>query len=157
MRNNSIRKLSAFTLIEILITIVVISIAGTVLMGVYSNMVAKSADPIIQQQALAIAEAYMEEIRLKAFSDPDGVVEASRATFDDILDYSNLPDAKVRDQNGTEISSLSAYSVVVNVTPTGIGPIGDNIGPANSMRIDVVVSHPAIDPITLSSFRTSYF
>jgi MSHA pilin protein MshD len=160
MRNNSIRKLSAFTLIEILITIVVISIAGTVLMGVYSNMVAKSADPIIQQQALAIAEAYMEEIRLKAFSDPDVDDETKddRVIFDDIQDYIKLdPGHPAQDQNGNGINALSAYKVTVIVTPTGLGPIGDNIGPANSMRIDVVVSHPAIDPITLSSFRTSYF
>ncbi len=152
MRNNSIRKLSAFTLIEILITIVVISIAGTVLMGVYSNMVAKSADPIIQQQALAIAEAYMEEIRLKAFTDPDGIGGEARANFDNVQDYNGLPDTKVRDQNGAEILSLSSYSVSVTVA----GQPLETIGVANSVRIDVVVTHPAIAPITLSSFRTSY-
>jgi MSHA pilin protein MshD len=144
---------SAFTLIEVLVTIVVISIAGTALMGVYTSMVAKSADPIIQQQALAIAEAYMEEIRLKAFADPDGVEGETRANFDDIQDYNGLPDTKVRDQNGVEILSLSAYSVTVNVasqTFAGIANVAD------SMRIDVVVNHPAIDPITLSSYRVNY-
>ncbi len=152
MCSNSIGKFSAFTLIEILVTIVVISIAGTALMSVYTSMVAKSADPIIQQQALAIAEAYMEEIRLKAFTDPDGVGGEIRANFDDILDYNNLPDANVRDQNGAVIPSLSAYSVAVTVAAAPFA----GIPVADSMRIDVVVGHPAISPITLSSFRTSY-
>jgi MSHA pilin protein MshD len=151
---NKLRHLSsAFTLIEILVTIVVISIAGTALMGVYTNMVAKSADPIIQQQALAIAEAYMEEIRLKAFNDPDGIEGEARSDYDDIQDYNGLPDNTVRDQNGNAIGSLSAYTVSVNV----VGQPLAGIDAADSMRIDVIVNHPAIDPITLSSFRTSYF
>jgi MSHA pilin protein MshD len=152
MRSNSFSRISAFTLIEILVTIVVISIAGTALMSVYTNMAGKSADPIIQQQALAIAEAYMEEIRLKAFNDPNGGTE-TRPDFDDISDYNNLPDTRVRDQNGVIIPALSAYIVTVNVTPQ----VFSGIAATDSMRIDVMVSHPAINPITLSSFRTSYF
>jgi MSHA pilin protein MshD len=153
MRSNTISKFSAFTLIEILVTIVVISIAGTALMGVYTSMLAKSADPIIQQQALAIAEAYMEEIRLKSFNDPDGVGGETRQNFDNIQDYNGLPDTKVRDQNGAAITSLSAYSVTVSVVPQSFAGIATV---ADSMRINVVVSHPAIDPITLSSFRVNY-
>jgi MSHA pilin protein MshD len=151
---NKLKQLSsAFTLIEILVTIVVISIAGTALMSVYSSMVARSADPIIQQQALAIAEAYIEEIRLKAFSDPDGIEGETRPNYDDIQDYNGLPDNIVRDQNGVAVSSLSAYTVTVNV----VGQKLAGVAATDSMRIDVVVNHPAIDPITLSSFRTSYF
>ena len=152
MSNKPIRFSAAFTLIEILVTIVVISIAGTALMGVYSNMVSQSAHPIIQQQALAIAEAYMEEIRLKAFTDPDGIVGEARPNYDDIQDYNGLPDTQVRDQNGTPIPTLSAYTVNVSVTAQGIA----SIAAADSMRIDVVVNHPVIDPITLSSFRVNY-
>lgn len=151
MRNRFNYLISAFTLIEILVTIVVISIAGTALMGVYTNLIARSADPIIQQQALAIAEAYMEEIRLKAFSDPNGGVE-TRPNYDDIQDYNGLPDTVVRDQNGVAIASLSAYSVTVNVA----GQSFAGLNAADSMRIDVVVNHPAIDPITLSGFRVNY-
>jgi MSHA pilin protein MshD len=151
---NKFKRLSlAFTLIEILVTIVVISITGTALMSVYTHMVAKSADPIIQQQALAIAEAYMEEIRLKAFSDPDGFGGETRPDFDDIQDYNGLPLAgPVQDQNGVSVPSLSAYSVTVNVTARSFA----GIAVADSMRIDVVVDHPAIDPISLSSFRVNY-
>ncbi len=148
----SLRLGTAFTLIEILVTIVVISIAGTALMSVYTSLVARSANPVIQQQALVIAEAYMEEIRLKAFNDPDSVEGETRSTYDDIQDYNGLPDTRVRDQNGLLIPGLSAYSVNVSVTPQGIASVPN----ADAMRIDVVVGHPAIDPVTLSSFRVNY-
>ena len=152
MFNRSLRRSAAFTLIEILVTIVVISIAGTALMSVYTSLVGRSANPVIQQQALVIAEAYMEEIRLKAFSDPDGVGGEARAAYDDIQDYNGLPDTRVRDQNGLLIAGLSAYRVNVSVTPQGIASVPNT----DAMRIDVVVSHPVIDPVTLSSFRVNY-
>ena len=54
---------SAFTLVEIIVTIVVLAIASTALLSVFSSMVRGSADPVIQQQAITVAEAYMEERR----------------------------------------------------------------------------------------------
>ena len=88
------RKLSkngGFTLIEVIVTIVVLSVAATAIMSMFTNTIRTSADPMIQQQALSIAEAYMEEILLKPFSDPGGGVgETARDEFDDVSDYSTL-------------------------------------------------------------------
>ena len=36
-------------------------------------MLGRSADAMVLSQAVAIAEAYLEEITLKPFADPDGV------------------------------------------------------------------------------------
>ena len=144
---------TGFTLLEILVTIIVLAIAGSALLGVYTNLIARSADPIIQEQALAIAEAYMEEIRLKPFNDPDGVDgEGNRALYDDVDDYNGLIDVGAADQTGTAVIGLNDYTVDVDVTGVALATIGS----ANSLRIDIEVSHPAIDPIRLKSFRVNY-
>jgi len=171
-----IRKEKAFTLLEVLITVMVIGIAASAIIGVFISTVKTSADPLIQQQAIAIAEAYMEEIQLKQFcedaappmlnpppkaapgcaSESGGKEGAeTRSTFNDVQDYDDPSvDGAVRDQNGAVIAGLSAYSVIVEVSAAALGSITQ--ASANAMRIDVTVNHPAIDPITLSGFRTNY-
>ena len=152
---------SGFTLLEILVTIVVLGIAASAIMGVYISTIRTSADPMIQQQAVAIAEAYLEEIQLKAFADPTqaetGGSEAgeTRSTYDDVQDYDGLNDVGARDQNNNAIAALAAFDVQVDVT--GRALTGTNtVTAANSLRIDVTVDHAVIDPIVLSGFRTNY-
>jgi len=151
---------SGFTLIEVITTIVVLAIAAAALLGVFTGMIRGSADPMIQQQAVSVAEAYMEEILLRDFSEPDpltaetGGAEAgeTRATFDDVQDYNDLPDLVVRDQNGNAIGALSTYSITVTVNADSL----NGIASADSLRIDISVDHPIIDPIVLSGYRTNY-
>lgn len=68
------------TLIELVTTIVVISIAAVILIKVTSVSTGRSVDPMIQQQAVAIAQAYLEEIMQKGFCDPDYDVDSNPAT-----------------------------------------------------------------------------
>ncbi len=154
-------KQQGFTLLEVLVTIVVIAITATTLLGVYSSVVGRSSDPIIEQQAIAIAEAYLEEIQLQSFEDPEGGETngseegANRAQFDDVQDYNDASvDGAVEDQNGTAITQLAAYTVTVTVGFEALDSITQ--ASSNALRIDVSVDHPAIDPITLSGFRTNY-
>ena len=61
------------SLIELIVTIVVIGAAVAGVLGAFSMASRSSADPMIQKQALAIAEAVMEEVQLMPFTycDPD--------------------------------------------------------------------------------------
>jgi MSHA pilin protein MshD len=154
----ALRRQSAFTLIEIIVTIVVIGISATALLSVFSSMIRGSADPLIQQQATSIAEAYMEEIMLRAFEDPQtaesGVAEAgeTRPNYDDVQDYNSLGTNQVRDQNNNPIAALSAYGVTVAV----VGDALNTVPAGAAMRVDVTVTHPAIADILLSGYRTRY-
>jgi len=149
------RRQSAFTLVEIIVTIIVIGIAATALLSVFSSMIRGSADPGIQQQATTIAEAYLEEIMLRAYDDPQvaesggAEVGETRPTYDDVQDYNSLSTTQVRDQNNNPIAALSDYQVTVNVN-------GALLNSVNAMQIDVSVTHPATGVITLSAFRTDY-
>ena len=141
-----------FTLLEIITTVVVIAVAATALMSVFSSTVATSADPVLEHQAIAIAEAYMDEIAAKDFTPGPGSVRLAPAPadIDDILDYNSLPDTLVRDQNGVAIAALSDYSITVTVATSNLNGIAD------ALRIDISVSHASIDPVLLSGYRTDY-
>lgn len=59
------------TLIELVISIVIISIVLSVLFLLTSQSTGRSVDPMIREQANAIGQAYLEEIMQKEFCDPD--------------------------------------------------------------------------------------
>ncbi len=105
------------TLIELIISMVIISIALTGVFTVMNYTVSHSADPIIQHQAVAIAESYLEEILLQAYENPaDGYTGVNRSQFDDVDDYNSLADTGVHDNQGNLLSSLSDYNVAVAVS-----------------------------------------
>ncbi|APG27864.1 pilus assembly protein MshD [Syntrophotalea acetylenivorans] len=153
MISSRLRKSRGFTLIELIISIVVVSIAlGGVLLAI-NYTVTHSADPMLQHQALAIAESYLEEILLKPFADPDGIdTESTRALFDDVDDYNGLSDNGARDQTDTAINGLHNYTVDVTVASTALNGIGDT----NSKKITVTVRHSTGINMSLSGYRTSY-
>ena len=153
MSKRLLHNQAGVTLIELIVAMIVISVAlGGVLM-VLNFTTRHSADPVLRHQAIAIAEAYMEEITLKNYSDLDGDGETSRDQFDDVDDYNNLPDTVVRDQSGAAIGALANYSVTVSVTNTTYGPSGDEV---NGLRVSVTVTDPAGESLTLAGYRADY-
>lgn len=142
------------TLVELLVSIVIVSIAASGVLGVLSMTTAASADPMIRHQAAAIAEAYLEEILLKPIADPDGVDgEAARADYDDLDDYNGLADIGARDQFGNPIAGLADYNVAVAVAPSAALPA---IPLANALRVDIVVTNGVDINFVLSGYRTRF-
>jgi MSHA pilin protein MshD len=62
-------KPTGFTLIEMIITIVVISVGLSGVLLAFQVVVKSSADPLVTKQLMSIAEAQMEGVMLKEFSD----------------------------------------------------------------------------------------
>jgi len=146
------RRRAGFTLVELVIAIVVIGIAASGVLLVMNYTTAHSADPMIQHQAVAIAEAYLEEILLQPYSDPDGVaVEADRSLFDDIDDY-NFTEVGARDQEnpGVVIAGLGDYDVTVSVSSEF------SWNGVLAKKIDVTVTDPSGAPLTITGYRTNY-
>ncbi len=146
------------TLIELIISMIVISVAlgGVLLVMNYSTL--HSADPMLRHQAIAIAEAYMEELSLKNYRDPDDnnlcpAAEGSRDLFDNVCDYNSLPDTVVRDQTGAAIGALGGYSVAVSVSNPEITYGSPAV---TGLRIDVTVTDPAGEFFTLTGYRAEY-
>lgn len=140
-----------FTLIELIVAIVIISVAVGGVMLVFVIALTYSADPQQQQQAVAIGEAYLDEILARGYDDPDGSnVGESRATFDNVGDYDGINQAPT-DQDGNAILPLAEYTVSVSVTDSSFGPAGESVA---ARRVDVRVRSGARVDTTISGYKT---
>ena len=143
------------TLVELVITIVIIGIAAAALYSAMAAIMGRSADPLLRQQSLSIAESYLEEALLQPFLDPTALtacqgVPGNRAAFDDVCDYRAVDDAGAQDANGNAIAGLGNYRVQMAVTPPALW------NGVTAMRVDVIVTDPAGQAVVLSGFRTCY-
>jgi MSHA pilin protein MshD len=143
-----------FTLIELIVAITIVAICAATLMGVMAAVASRSADAMLQQQAIAIAQAYLDEIEQRWVVDPNGTVpNTGRSSWDLVDEYNNLNEGGAHDQFGAPITALSAYTVSVNVAQSTALP---GIQGANARRIDVTVTTPPNVSVTLSTYRTNY-
>jgi MSHA pilin protein MshD len=142
------------TLIELVIAITIVAIAATTILGLIGNIAFNSADAMVRQQAVAIAQAYLDEITQRWVVDPNGSPPyTGRGSYDLVDQYNGLVDVGAHDQFGTPIASLAAYTVAVATTPTGALT---GIPAAAARRIDVTVTYPPNGSVTLSGYRTDY-
>jgi MSHA pilin protein MshD len=83
-----VRRQKGLTLIELIVFIVIVSVGLAGILSVMNLVVRNSADPVLRKQSLAMADAIMEEVLAKAYTDPDGTSgETTRSTMDDVADY----------------------------------------------------------------------
>lgn len=141
------------TLVELIVSIVVISVALAGVLIVIVRGISGSADPMIWHQSVAIAEAYLEEILSKNFT-PDGV-EPTRGAYDDVMDYNNLTEPP-HDQNGSPIPVLAGYTVKVQVTAPSSAWNG--VAVSNVWVVQVTVKPPGGNggDVVISGYRTNY-
>jgi MSHA pilin protein MshD len=141
-------------------TIIGIALAGT--LQLMATTTRWSADPMLRYQAMAVAEAYLEEILLRSFYDPDlgapggacPAPEASRDLYDNVCDYNALDDLGARDQTGVAVPGLGNYRVRVNVDSAAT--LGGLSGANTVLRVDVRLTHTTQVDFTLSGYRTQY-
>lgn len=167
-----------FSLIEIEIMIVMVSVglAGVLLA---LNVGTKSgADPMIRKQMLSIGEGFLAEILAKDFDDPYGDCtpttvpscrndsQANRLTdrrnYNDVSDYQGFQTTGIFRLDGTAVAGLENYDIAsVAVEPATIGGIGGAAIPCGASsvlpikRITVTVAHGA-EQLPLSGFRTCH-
>ncbi len=143
-----------FTLIELIVAITVVAIAATTILGAIAAIAGRSADVMQQQQAIAIAQAYLDEISQRWIVDPNGSTPNSgRGSWDLVDEYNGLTDSGARDQFGNPIAALGAYTVSVAVSASTALP---GIAATAARRIDVTVTYPPNVSVTLSGYRTQY-
>ena len=121
------------TLVELVITIVIIGVAIAGVVGAFSLIAGRSADPLNQTRAVALAQLYMDEILSRKYDDntPVGGVpkqsgctinteEASRADYDDVDDYNAIADAAPENAEGTPLAAdYSGFRVSITVECAG--------------------------------------
>ncbi len=144
MFTKSHRGQTGFTLIEIIVTIVIIGLTVSTFMFLVSDTVSRSADPLFQTQSSAIAHSYLEEVMSKSYAPGPGT--GSRALYDDVLDYNGLTDVGARDINDNPIPGLSRYTISITVSDVSIS--------GQAMReIAVTVTDPGNNTFTMNAYR----
>jgi MSHA pilin protein MshD len=137
------------TLVEVVVAIVIIGLAGAALVGTLSYLSGSGNASMLQAQAQSIANAYLEEIAGKAFVDPNVDGEGSRAQFDDIDDYDGLDTAAATDEFGNVAGNFHVHVSVV------AGTLGA-LPAADVRRIDVTVDYGNASQVLVSAYRTRY-
>lgn len=144
-----------YTLVELVVSMTIISVALLGTLMAINTATLSSADPLILQQAISISESYLEEITAKDF--PTAVCPpGTRATFTNICQYNGLSEPPT-DQTGTVVSGLGGYTVSVTLD-SSTASLGSPTLTAGTqvVRIDVNVSHIGMQNMTFSVYRTSY-
>lgn len=164
------------TLVELVVGMVIISIALVTVLSLTSSSIERSVDPMIQEQANAVAQAYLEEITQKAFCDPDfsddcpmdcvasacnnctAAEPGGRPVFDDVCDFDGRTDNPPQDITGNPIPGLGLYSVDVQVVDDAAADLNGLAGNNGQVvRIDVTVTHPQMESaVTASGFRANF-
>lgn len=163
---------AGLTLVELIIFIVVISVALVGVLSVLNTTVQHSADPLVRKQMLAIAEGLLEEVAAQPFTwcDPDDPkaeaatsaancttaedlgpeAEEDRGTFDNVNDYHGLTLNPVTAITGSSLAP-AGYSAAIQIIPEAL----NGIASGEALRILVTVTHGS-DSLVLEGYRTRH-
>jgi MSHA pilin protein MshD len=145
-------------LIEVIVFIMIVSIALAGVLSVMDITTRHSADPLVKKQAIAVAESLLEEVALHDFNNPSGgfsgaPTQANRQSFDDIGDYHNFTTSGIYPIDSvTPITGLTGYSVLVTV----VGSVLSGIPVTGASLITVTVTGPDNVSVVLAGYRTAY-
>lgn len=142
------------TLVELLVSIVIISLAGVALLGTLGYVASNSGESLAQTQARAIAEAYLAEALAQPFKEPGAFDnQVGRANLNDVDDYNGINDANARDQFGNAFGGAGQFQVSVAVVNSGgLGGL-----PAAAVkRVDVTVRSTGGVRVIATGYRTAH-
>lgn len=164
------KRQSGVTLVELIITIVVLGVAIAGVVGAFAVISGRSADPLNETRAISLSQLYMDEILARYYDEstpvgggkvasgdvdcasagPDG---ETRSTFDDADDYHGLLDSPPQDSSGNDLSGYGGFSVAVTVVCAG-----SEVAVANedAKRVDVTVTDPSGQDWLFTAYRANF-
>lgn len=159
--HSALRKQAGASLVELIMFIVIVSIALAGIMLVMNATTRGSADPLIHKQSLAIAESLLEEVELMPFTicDPDDANAASAVTAADCTggagganDESKLPlgpeAGETRYHATTPFDNVSDYNGFDSAADGGIKDItGNAVAALSGYSATVTVAQQSVGGI----------
>lgn len=155
------------TLVELVMTIVIISVAIAGVVGAFSLIAGRSADPLNQTRAVELAQLYVDEILTKKYdhNTPQGGVPKyagvciigaeggeTRASYNDVDDYDAIDDEAPQTGMGL-LDGYGGFRVSVTVECAG-----DEVGlaTAEAKRIDLTITPPGASAFQFSAYRANF-
>ncbi len=170
-------RCAGFTLVEAVVTMVILSIAALAMGQTLGLAFSKSSDGLWQARSVALAQSYLEEIMGHRYDEatPVGGVPAcapgttpcsaigpesgeSRPTFDDVDDYHGLADAPPQDSDGNSWPVFAGYAAAVTVryvTAAEVTSLGLDTT-TDAKVVTVAITPPGRDPLTFTVLRANF-
>ena len=170
-------RVTGFTLVEAVLTMVILSIAALAMSQALGFAFVHSSDGLWQARTVALAEAYLEEATARRFDEatPAGGVppcslatsacgaigpEAgeSRPTFDDVDDYDGLDEAPPQDAQGNPRTAFSNYRVTMAVRYLDAAEVADlGVDATTDVKhVTVTIIPPGRSPQTFTQLRANF-
>jgi MSHA pilin protein MshD len=130
------RAQGGLSMVEVIIFIVLVGVAIGAVLGVMNTVVSRSSDPMVRKQAMAIAEAVLEEVQLMpmTYCDPDDTNVLSAVNGAGCASPANDETASAPQAGETRYSSTTPFDNVADyngfdtatAVPSGIHDIAGN-------------------------------
>jgi len=169
-------KQQGVTLVELVISIVILSIAMVSMMTFFSTSMSRSADPLWHNKTLKLGQLYLDEILAKKYDEltpmgglpfvvtpdcaglgPDslGAGTETRASFDDVDDYHGILNSAPVSLTGAGLdSSYDDYRISITVACDG-SDVGAS-GNAHAKIITVQVTAPNQKTVTFAAYKGNF-
>ena len=139
--SNQVEGQGGFTLIEIVITLVVLSIAAAGVLSVFAVGIKGSANPLVLSQAYELAQGEMDEILGE---------KANANGFNALGAGNSLPCVST----GSSPAGFTCIRKIYYVSPTDLQTqVG---GPTNYKHVTVTITQASIGSINVDSVVTDY-
>lgn len=179
------RRQTGVSLVEVIIFIVLMGVGVAGLMQLMGGMMRNSADPMIQKQALSVAESLLEEVMLQPFTDcdpdaynvdtgacthaeqpgPETIGASPQQTrysttnpFNNVNDYHNFSMPAPPGIHSIENSGTPILGLEQYSATVNVSNAGGDfgIGAGDALRIVVSVTDPLNQITTLTGYRFKY-
>jgi len=167
---------NGFTLVEVVIVIVLVGAMMAGMTALFTTNVGSSHRPYLRQKALAVANAFMDEILRKQWNEATplgggcvntgascatgpgaiaiGTDGESRSLYDDIDDYHSLSQSPPQDSDGVDMPGYTGFTVDVTVVQPGAN--WNTIPLADVRLITVTVTSTNNEAISISAYRVNF-
>ncbi len=110
------------TLVELVVSLALGAVLVGALFNAFSMLGGRSADPLVQRQALAVAESLLREMELQPLpgAGATAVATPGRTGFASMADYHGLVLAGIRDAEGQPITGLENYRAELSVVQQAV-------------------------------------
>ncbi len=160
------------TLVELVMTIVIISVAIAGVVGAFSLIAGRSADPLNQTRAVALAQRYMDEILARPFDEDARAGERysggcrktlppaglDRGEYQDVDDYDAIEDevpSRYWTEPGTPEAGYDQFLVSVKVDCVA-DPASELNANVEAKRVRVTITDPSNNDYVFAAYRVNF-
>lgn len=160
------RATNGFTLVEMVMTIVVISIALVASLQAFSTISGRSANGMVQTRTLDLAQLYLDEVLNHRYDEATGAFGVptytgacritddgeARDEYDDVDDFNGINDEVPAFIDSSIASEYNGFRVSITVTCDN--SIGVNTGGAKLVQVSI--SNPMGQTSVFAAYKGNY-